>query len=55
MCWVCLINVFFYLIFLKNIIVCRFIKIDERNAGSEYFNILDSTWVHPESYDLAEK
>lgn len=32
-----------------------FLRIDPNTAEVQYYNLLDSTWVHPESYDLAEK
>lgn len=32
-----------------------FIKIDKATAGCEKINILDSTTIHPESYDVAKK
>ncbi|XP_053696973.1 uncharacterized protein YdcI [Sabethes cyaneus] len=31
-----------------------FIRIEPLTAGIQEYNLLDSTWVHPESYDLAE-
>lgn len=31
-----------------------FIKIDPITAGHPNYNVLDSTWVHPESYNIAE-
>lgn len=31
-----------------------FIRIEPLTAGIRDYNLLDSTWVHPESYDLAE-
>lgn len=32
-----------------------FVRIDPLTAGISAYNLLDSTWVHPESYGLAQK
>lgn len=32
-----------------------FLRIDQLTAGIKSYNLLDSTWIHPESYQLAEK
>lgn len=33
----------------------RFLRIDPRTLNCDLGNPLDSTWVHPESYDIANK
>jgi competence ComEA-like helix-hairpin-helix protein len=32
-----------------------FLRIDSKTSRNQYYNLLDSTWIHPESYDLAGK
>lgn len=32
-----------------------FVRIEPLTAGITKYNVLDSTWVHPESYELANK
>jgi competence ComEA-like helix-hairpin-helix protein len=39
----------------KTFVQCAgFIRIEPLTAGVTKYNLLDSTWVHPESYELAE-
>lgn len=39
----------------KTFIQCAgFVRIEPLTAGSDDYNLLDSTWVHPESYDIAK-
>lgn len=32
-----------------------FVRIEPLTAGIDKYNLLDSTWVHPESYDIAKR
>lgn len=32
-----------------------FVRIEPLTAGTSTYNLMDSTWVHPESYQLATK
>lgn len=40
---------------LVNVICFRFIRIDPHSLGGRIDNLLDCTWVHPESYAIAKK
>lgn len=40
---------------LVNVISFRFIRIDPHSLGGRIYNLLDCTWVHPESYAIAKK
>lgn len=40
----------------KTFIQCAgFVRIEPLTAGINKYNLLDSTWVHPESYDIAKR
>lgn len=41
---------------IKSFVQCAgFIRIEPSTADIDDYNLLDSTWVHPESYDVAGK